>query len=178
MIYELGSRGRAVVLAHDKHFLRCTQKFSETFYFISCLMSGNIQQRQLLLSYSECRKSRAFSGGPSLDKTAETPQDIRLSLFTGSPLLITQILQGRPAGWDQGGAMSCDWRPPGHECTCYRLDNFPSLPPSLPLPPLKAAPEQPLPGLSSGAGRTPGLGRQRAAGSRGAQPKPPLNSHL
>lgn len=159
-------------------FFVALKKFLKLFYFISCLMSGNIQQRQFLLSYSECRKSRAFSGGASLDKTAETTQDIRLGLFTGSPLLITQILQGRPAGWDQGRAMSCDRRPPGHECTCYRLDNFPSLSPSLPLPPLKAAPEQPLPGLSSGAGRTPGLGCQRAAGSRGAQPKPPLNSQL
>lgn len=54
---------------------------------------------------------------------------------------------------------------------------MPSLPPALPLHTLKAtlAPEYPLPGVFSAAGRTPRLGCQRAAGSSGAKTKPPLS---
>lgn len=68
-------------------------------------------EENFLLPYSECCKNRALSVRASLDKTAETTQDIRLSLFTGSPLLIRDVLW---VGWDQGGAMPWDNKPPGH----------------------------------------------------------------
>lgn len=76
MIYELGSRGSAVLLAQDKNFLHGTQKTSETFFFF-----GHIQIAVKV----------GLSVRASLDKTAETTQDTRLSLFMAANFVGVEV---------------------------------------------------------------------------------------